>query len=75
MTIFAAMKPPTRICTYAMFAAIFAISAAFGQSPASSSAGSPNLQECQKQLQQLKQENQLMSMGTRTTKCLSSSYS
>jgi hypothetical protein len=43
-----------------MFAAIFALSAAFGQSPALSSAGSPNLQELQKQLQQLKQENQLL---------------
>jgi regulator of replication initiation timing len=52
------MKPPTRICTYAIFAAIFALSAAYGQSPAPSSAGSPNLQELQKQLQQLKQENQ-----------------
>ena len=51
---------PTRICTYAMFAAIFAVSAAFGQSPAPSSAGSPNLQELQKQLQQLQQENQLL---------------
>src|SRR6476620_792424 len=43
-----------------MFAAIFALSAAFGQSPAPSSAGSLNLQELQKQLQQLKQENQLL---------------
>jgi hypothetical protein len=43
-----------------MFAAIFALSAVFGQSPAPSSAGSPNLQELQKQLQQLKQENQLL---------------
>jgi hypothetical protein len=47
------MKPPTRICTYAMFAAIFALAAAFGQSAAPSSTGSPNLQELQKQLQQL----------------------
>jgi hypothetical protein len=54
------MKPPTRIYTYAMFATIFALSAAFGQSPAPSSAGSPNVQELQKQLQQLKQENQLL---------------
>ena len=65
------MKLPTRICTYAMFAAIFALSAAFGQSPAPSSAGSPNLQELQKQLQQLKQENQrlrgLLTQGNTTT--------
>ena len=54
------MKPPTKIYTYAIFAAIFAISAAFGQSPATASAGSPKLQELQKQLQQLKQENQLL---------------
>jgi hypothetical protein len=57
-TIFFGMKPPIRICSYAMFAAIFALSAACGQSPAPLSAGSPNLQELQKQLQQCKQENQ-----------------
>src|SRR4029077_16789610 len=54
------MNLRTRICTYAVFAAIFALSAAFGQSPALSSAGAPNPQELQKQLQQLKQENQLL---------------
>jgi hypothetical protein len=66
------MKPPTRICTYAMFAAIFALSAAYGQSPAPSSAGAPNLQQLKQENQQLKQENQrlreLLSQGNTKTR-------
>jgi Skp family chaperone for outer membrane proteins len=52
------MKPPTHICSYLIFVAIFAVVAAFGQSPAPSPAASINPQELQRQVQQLKQENQ-----------------
>jgi hypothetical protein len=46
------------ICRYPIFAAIFAVAAAFGQSPAPSPSASGNPRELQRQVQQLKQENQ-----------------
>jgi regulator of replication initiation timing len=54
----AGMKPQTHICSYLIFAAIFAVAAAFSQSFTPSPAVSPNPQELQRQVQQLKQENQ-----------------
>ena len=68
----AEMKPQTHIYSYLIFATIFAVSAVFGQSPAPSPAVSVNPQELQRQVQQLKQENQrlreLLSQGNTNTR-------